>query len=140
MKIDVVETERLILRPLSLDDTADLFRVRRDPETVRFWDSPAHTSEDETRHMVEQTLGSSGVWWVICLRDDRGRRAIGLIGFHGNPGAPGIGYILRRDQWRRGLRVMDGLLKQAAPGIRCRVWPGENCCIIGLTHFSSLCD
>jgi RimJ/RimL family protein N-acetyltransferase/uncharacterized glyoxalase superfamily protein PhnB len=102
MKSERLETQRLILRPLSLDDAPDLFLVRRDPETVRYWDSGPHTHVDQTRDMIEATLRGQGAWWVICRRDDPAASAIGLIGFLGNPGAPGIGYILRRDHWRKG--------------------------------------
>lgn len=102
MKSERIETERLILRPLSIDDAADLFVVRRDPETVRYWDSGPHTHVDQTRSMIEGSLNRPGAWWAICRRDDPSSVAIGLIGFLGNAGVPGIGYILRRDQWRQG--------------------------------------
>jgi RimJ/RimL family protein N-acetyltransferase/uncharacterized glyoxalase superfamily protein PhnB len=100
MKIEPVETDRLTLRPMSSDDAADLFLVRSDPETVRYWDGPPHTRPAETRHMIAETLRGNGAWWTF--RERGKQRAIGFIGFHGNTDVAGIGYILHRDYWRRG--------------------------------------
>jgi len=98
--IEPVETGRLVLRPLAMSDAADLFRVYRDAEAMRFWHTPPHASVDDTTHLIGELLAGDGAWWAICLRADG--VAIGTIGFHGNPGAPGMGYILGSDYWRRG--------------------------------------
>jgi ribosomal-protein-alanine N-acetyltransferase len=100
MRPEPIETERLLLRPMSLDDAPGLFIVRSDSETLRFWDGPPHTAIAETRDMIENTQAGPGAWWTIFLRERD--HPIGFIGFHGNSGVPGAGYILHRDHWRQG--------------------------------------
>jgi RimJ/RimL family protein N-acetyltransferase/catechol 2,3-dioxygenase-like lactoylglutathione lyase family enzyme len=94
-------TERLVLRPLTTDDAADLFCVFGDDEVMRYWVSFPHASVERTREEIERiTSPAKAMQWAICLKDDL--RAAGVIGFLGNEGVPGIGYILRRDLWRCG--------------------------------------
>jgi ribosomal-protein-alanine N-acetyltransferase len=94
-------TERLILRPLTTDDAEDLFVVFGDDEVMRYWVSHPHPSVARTREEIGRiTAPAKAMQWAICLKDDL--RAAGVIGFLGNEGVPGIGYILRRDLWRRG--------------------------------------
>jgi ribosomal-protein-alanine N-acetyltransferase len=94
-------TERLILRPLTTGDAEDLFVVFGDDEVMRFWVSKPHTSVERTRQEIKRiTAPAKAMQWAICLKEDM--RAAGVIGFLGNEGVPGIGYILRRDLWWRG--------------------------------------
>lgn len=95
-------TERLILRPLTTDDAANLFAVFGDEATMRYWVSFPHASIEQTREEIERiTSPALARQWAICLKDDM--LAAGVIGFLGNEGTPGIGYILRRDLWRQGI-------------------------------------
>lgn len=94
-------TERLILRPLTTADAADLFFVFGDDEVMRYWVSFPHPSVERTREEIARiTAPVKARQWAICLKEDN--RAAGVIGFLGNEGVPGIGYILRRDLWWRG--------------------------------------
>jgi [ribosomal protein S5]-alanine N-acetyltransferase len=94
-------TDRLVLRPLTPDDAADLFLVFGDDDVMRYWVSHPHPSVERTREEIERiTAPAKARQWAICLKEDG--RAAGVIGFLGNEGVPGIGYILRRDLWRRG--------------------------------------
>ncbi|MEZ4656298.1 MAG: GNAT family N-acetyltransferase [Caldilineaceae bacterium] len=96
-----LRTERLTLRPLTVDDAAALYRVYSDAETMHFMPNLPHTSIEETRQHLARELGVLGaVHWAICLEDDGG--AIGHINFLGQTVLPGLGYILRRDQWGQG--------------------------------------
>jgi RimJ/RimL family protein N-acetyltransferase/uncharacterized glyoxalase superfamily protein PhnB len=96
-----IETQRLILRPLSLDDAADLHPAFADPETMRFWHTPPHRDVEATRAELRTMLGSDRAnYWAITLKGDE--RAVGYLGYLGNEGAPGFGYLLRRDLWRHG--------------------------------------
>lgn len=45
----VLETERLILRPLTLEDTADVFEYVSDEETMKYIFKP-HTTLQQTAH------------------------------------------------------------------------------------------
>lgn len=97
----VLTTERLVLRPLVTDDAADLFLVFSDDEVMRYWVSFPHQTIERTRaEIARMTSPAKARQWAICLKEDH--RAAGVVGFLGNEGVPGIGYILRRDLWRRG--------------------------------------
>lgn len=101
MRIERLDAERLTLRPLSVDDAADLFLVYGDPEAMRFWTTPAHPDAAETARMIDAMLSeASSAWWSIVLRASG--RAIGAIGLYLNASVPGIGYILGRAHWRQG--------------------------------------
>lgn len=94
-------TERLILRRLHVDDAADLHPIYSDAETMRYWHHPRHQDVAETRSMIAHEIAPErACWWTIRRRYDP--RAIGVVGYLGNPGVPGMGYILSREHWGQG--------------------------------------
>jgi [ribosomal protein S5]-alanine N-acetyltransferase len=97
-----LETQRLNLAPLEGADAGGLFDAFSDDEAMRFWDSPAHRYPDETREVVDTLRRSAHGAWTLRLK---ARRApAGLVYLLDAPtGEPGLGYILRRDLWGRGL-------------------------------------
>lgn len=100
-QIQTVHTERLTLHPLAAADIADLFTVYSHPEAMRYWDTPPHETIATTEELIERKLANAqGCVWSICLTQNG--RAIGVVEYLGNPGAPGLGYILHPDYWRRG--------------------------------------
>lgn len=96
-----IQTERLTLHPFSLDHIADLHQVYNHPEAMRFWDVPPHADEAESRHILAGMLTESAWWWSISLKGNE--TMIGNVGFIGNPGVPGVGYILHPDYWQQGI-------------------------------------
>ena len=95
-----IHTDRLQLHPLELNDAQELFAVYSHPEAMRYWDSPPHKSLETTRTMIAREIGpASSCWWTLR---EPGGPAIGVVGYLGNPGVPGLGYILHPDYWRRG--------------------------------------
>jgi len=101
----ILTTDRLVLRPLTPEDAPALHEIFSDRENVRLWWAGHHKSLEQTRSMLEQRLSApGGAWWVMLVRGDD--TPVGHLGFHGSVvpgGRPGFGYILRRDQWGRGL-------------------------------------
>lgn len=103
-----IETERLVLRPFTLDDADELHAAWGDPASLRFggdWPRP-ETVEDTRRYLEPVIAGQEergfAPWAVI-------EKATGdLIGDCGLFPADGIGpdvelaYGLRRDRWGRG--------------------------------------
>lgn len=99
--VRTLTTERLTLRPLTLDDAAALFAVFRDTETMRYWHELPHTSVGVTHSMIQDMLRhADNCWWAICLAADA--PAVGFVGYLGATALPGMGYILRADCWRQG--------------------------------------
>lgn len=96
----VLTTDRLTLRPLTVDDAQALYSVYSHPLAMRYWHTPLHASVAVTRATIVSLLSDTACWWAICRRADG--QAIGLIGYLGNEGAPGMGYLLHPAWWRQG--------------------------------------
>src|SRR5579883_547785 len=97
-----LETERLVLRPLTVEDAVDLHESFADPETMRYWHAPLHADEAATRAAVAEMLRPARAsWWTLRLRGDE--RTAGFCGFHGGETTSGFGYLVRRDLAGRGL-------------------------------------
>jgi RimJ/RimL family protein N-acetyltransferase/catechol 2,3-dioxygenase-like lactoylglutathione lyase family enzyme len=94
-------TERLVLRPLAPEHAAALYTIHTDAEAMRFWHDPPHASVERTRAAIDAYIAGTERAWVLQPRS--GGDAIGLVYYLGNPGAPGMGYILHRRHWRQGL-------------------------------------
>lgn len=95
----------VFLRPLDVADAAALFEAHRDPETHRYWSSPAHQSVEETARYIKDTLEMNGATcWAIT---ESGGEALGRIAlFELREGVGEIGIVMRRDATGRGLASM----------------------------------
>lgn len=102
----VLETERLLLRPLTIDDKPAIFKWASDPEVAKFMRYSTYTSPDDATFWLEhiydndKTLDYGFVW----------KETGELIGSGGLVYTPEtddwtIGYNLRRDMWGKGLSV-----------------------------------
>jgi [ribosomal protein S5]-alanine N-acetyltransferase len=107
MAIPILETERLILRPLREGDLDDLFEYAQDPQVADFgmW-QPYESYEACSAHLgqlislYERFLK----WWA--LEDKATGKMIGrceLARYDDDDRKAEIGYALNRDFWRRGL-------------------------------------
>ena len=111
--MEELATDRLILRPSTVADVEELFRLVSGPdrdEITRFlrWDGP--DSYDEFREFMlrEQTFEDSGLRWAIVDADGEitgtAYQAIGHIG--SRPiltGRGDVGYWLGRPYWGQGI-------------------------------------
>lgn len=100
----VIFTQRLALRPLSLDDAQALYPVFADADTMRYWAHGPVTSIQDMRKSIEHNLTPQGAppnAFAICeSRDGPALGWVSLYAFHdGNAGA---GYILNKDYRGRG--------------------------------------
>lgn len=90
----------MVLRPLAISDAADLFAVYSHPDAMQYWHTPAHASIEDTHVLLQHELDGPAIQWVVCLPVTG--QAIGVLGYLGTQGVPGMGYILHPDYWRRG--------------------------------------
>jgi RimJ/RimL family protein N-acetyltransferase len=97
-----LETERLALRPIVLDDAAALAALFEGD-----WDSikqtgrmPYPPTEEALRTWLAGHAGPLSHSFLITLREDGD--AIGVIGFGGETAAAELGYALGRRYWGRG--------------------------------------
>jgi RimJ/RimL family protein N-acetyltransferase/uncharacterized glyoxalase superfamily protein PhnB len=101
-KMTVLLTERLRLRPLIPDDAPALFRIYGDPQTMRYIPYLPHQTVTETKGHIVRSLAVPGSHhWAICWQGSE--EAIGHVLYLGQTRLPGMGYIVRRDLWGRGV-------------------------------------
>ena len=123
--LPVLETPRLVLRPVRMRDAEDIFSYASDPEVARYvlWDP--HRSIAETRSYIRcirsfyrRGLPSS---WAVEHRDSgRVIGTIGLMWYSDTNCAAEIGYSFSRSFWNRGfateaLRAVIGSVFSSLP-------------------------
>ena len=98
-----LETERLILRPLSVDDADAVFVWASDPKVNRYMIYPLHTGVEVTRQWLRSVeQGAEGDYEFGFVRRSDGL-LIGTGGVYDNgDGTWELVYNLRHDCWGRG--------------------------------------
>lgn len=100
----VLETQRLILRPRTIDDAEALHASFADMELMRFWSGPPHETVEQTRADFARSVGDPN-WraWAVTLKGDD--TAIGFLaaGEKRQRNVTEIGYMLAREHWGSGI-------------------------------------
>lgn len=69
-----LQTEKLILRKLSLDDTKEIFSLRSDDEVNKYLDRPkANDADDVIAFINKVSIGiakDKWIYWAICFKDN----------------------------------------------------------------------
>lgn len=107
-QLPVLQTPRLILRPVTMRDAQDIFDYSRDPEVARYvlWDAHRSLADSRAyvRYLLRQYRDSQPSSYAIVLRETG--RVVGTIGFMSyteDNAAAEIGYSMARSLWGRGL-------------------------------------
>ena len=100
----IVETERLLLRPVTLDDAEEMFEYASDRENTRYT-FPTNQSLEETKNNIAQFYLANPLGrWGIELKSNG--QFIGTIDLHKiDPDLKkaAIGYIINKKYWNQGL-------------------------------------
>lgn len=113
--IPVLETQRLLLRPLEESDAVATHEALGDPEAMRFWDSLPSADLAETALRIRQSREASPTWhaaFAVTRREDN--RMVGMVNYHArNPGNRrlAVGWIVARPWWRQ------GIMREAMPAL-----------------------
>ena len=103
MTVPVMATERLILRPLRIEDAEALHPMYSDAEANTYGSHPATTTIEESRARLAKAIADTA-WraWAVTLKGDD--TAIGTVAsYEKRQGkVTEIGYVLKRDYWGRG--------------------------------------
>lgn len=79
-----LETDRLLLRRLNVNDVNEVLELRGNPETMKFIPRPlAKSKEDALEHIAlieEKIVNNIGINWAITLKDNP--KLIGIIGHY----------------------------------------------------------
>lgn len=120
----VLETERLILRPFCLEDAEAMFgNWASDPEVTRFLTWPTHDSVDVSRWVLGQWCPQyqkpDYYHWAIVLKEtNQPIGSIAVVEQDERIAMAHVGYALGRQWWRRGITtqamraVMDFLFDE----------------------------
>ncbi len=133
-----LETDRLILRRITMEDAEDFLRLRSDAEAMKYIDKPLIESMAEIRELIKKI--DDGIWqnetigWGITLKDKSG--LIGTISYHviyREHYRAEIGYMLAPAHWNKGLiteaiaKVLDyGFNQMNLHSIEAKVNPSNN--------------
>ena len=103
-KEPILETERLILRPIALDDAEACFSWNSDERVAKFMSYPRCTDISQTIDWIKSTLVDVKEWnWAFVLKSENKVIGTGGIGpSHSMKGYWGMGYNLHYDYWHKG--------------------------------------
>ena len=102
-----LETERLLLRMLSLDDAARMQQIRSNKEVMKFMDSHWHTNIEISEEFISENLEmyslQKGLFWALIEKESQ--QFIGDFAFwkiDKKHCRSEIGYTLHPDYWGKG--------------------------------------
>jgi len=113
MQTPILETERIILRPLVLEDAEQIFNSwTSDEDVARFmvWDT--HKSVEETiewlKLEVSNIMGDKNYTWGMVLKENN--ELFGTIGlnYRDEPNCFVLGYNIAKKYWGKGLTTEAG--------------------------------
>ncbi|MBR2284370.1 MAG: GNAT family N-acetyltransferase [Ruminococcus sp.] len=115
MLTPTIETGRLILRPLTVDDAEDVFEWAGDERVARYMIYSVHTDTDVTRAWLSSIQGEHdrNYTWGFVRRTDGKLIGSGSIRYRHDENRWSFGYNIRYDCWNMGytteatLRMMD---------------------------------
>ena len=122
-----LETERLILRPIRLEDADRIYECwAKDPQVTEYLTWGPHPGVEVTRQLVDLWVKAyrdpGTVRYGIELKD--GGDLIGMIDVTAwHSGVPELGYVLGRDYWSRGYMteavtaVTEYLFRRGCPSV-----------------------
>ncbi len=103
-----LETERLLLRRLAVDDVLDLHAYACDPEVARLTTWEPHASTEASRAFINAVLakyaaGDIAPWGIVLKAEGRLVGTSGFVYWNPQHGRAEVGCALARRLWGRGL-------------------------------------
>ncbi len=107
MNTPILETDRLILRPLSVKDAQDIYdRWTTDPKVAKYMRWSLHSSPEETRQwlqMEEENNKTDKVYdWGFWLKDGNYLFGCGGLVYHEDEKCFELGYNIMHKYWNQG--------------------------------------
>jgi RimJ/RimL family protein N-acetyltransferase len=109
----ILETERLTLAPLTVDDAALVYPFMSDPEVMAHWDRDAIEDPDEVAATVAAQVAEmeqrAAFYWAI--RETAGGRFLGyceLVDLDWRHHRGEMGFIIAREGWGQGYATEAG--------------------------------
>lgn len=103
-----LQSERLLLRPLRIEDSAAMFEIYSDPEVMKYWAcapvADLAAAQKIVTEDVEWGVKGEAIVWAVTLQSTSA--VIGkciLFKYSAENRRAETGYILNRKYWRKGL-------------------------------------
>lgn len=123
-------TDRLILRPWSVDDLDDFYEYAKNPNIGPNAGWLPHKSKEKSLEILESFIKNDEVRAIVFKENNK---VIGSIGVHTdkkrlNPNSKMIGYVLSEDYWGM------GLMTEAVKEVLRYLFEEENVDIVSCYH------
>lgn len=107
-QMPILETQRLNLRPLSLEDAQDMYDYARDPLVARYVPWEVHRSIDDSLAFLntvaeDRQAGRPHSWAMVSKASERVVGTAGFVRWRPEHSTAEIGYVLARPLWGQGL-------------------------------------
>ena len=105
--LPIIETDRLLLRKITLDDAADIFEYASDPEVSTYMSWEPHQSIQETYDYLERVMQryqehNPGPWAIVHKRDAKMIGTCSYGSWAREDYRAEVGYVLNRRYWGQG--------------------------------------
>ena len=100
----VIETKRLLIRKVLMDDAEGIFGLRTNEAAMKYIKKPKLLSIDDAKELIKKMNEPDRIQWGITLRKEN--KIIGTIGFHRvekEHYRAEVGYMLHPDHWNTGI-------------------------------------
>ena len=125
----ILETERLVLRPIVASDWRALYPIMSDPKVMAYWDSPEVVDPDISEALVaaqveDMQTGAARYWAVERADPTSFLGACDLSGIDWRHRRGEVGFVFAREAWGQGygLEAMRAVVDHAASLGLKRLW------------------
>ena len=106
--LPTLETKRLILRKMTLDDARAVFAYASDPDVTRYVIWNMHRTIEDSKSFLRSLVegyenAEAADWGIVCKENGRFIGGCGIAGWSLEHARAELGYVLSREYWGRGL-------------------------------------
>ena len=109
MTLKLIETSRLYLRPLTLEDVKDVYAYAKDPQVSKYvtWDT--HTTQAQTQEFIQNYAfkkyaeGELEPYGIVLKRENQVIGTVGCSWQRKKDNIMSMGYALAKEYWGQGL-------------------------------------
>ncbi len=106
--LPILETERLILRKVTIEDIQDMYLYGSDEEVSKYVTWNTHETISDTKGFVEFVLNKYenkqvSPWGIECKENGKFIGTIEFVWWQPNNKTAEIGYVISKDYWGKGL-------------------------------------
>lgn len=106
--LPILETERLILRKVTIEDIQDMYLYGSDEEVSKYVTWNTHETISDTKGFVEFVLNKYknkqvSLWGIECKENGKFIGTIDFVWWQPNNKTAEIGYVISKDYWGKGL-------------------------------------